>query len=274
MTNGTPANNTKDIINKLIEKLINGYNGLPSQINDNVLKTELKELIREAIESAARRNQILNIDNNKLNNILEKYGEIINEIRNKIRENRQEVDIRNKIEEIVSVLENIFNIQSQCNVDFRGSIRISDCSDDFGKVVGTLKGIPRSVRIDNRGDCSKVSNAFKNLTFLFDTCYNCEKAKRLGKALKAIRGALGNDDDKFKHFLNLLGYVLARSVNKYDFFLKQEWFLLLVRSVADVTKDRGKFIPVCPTKGDVAALYVYYYMLFGGSTGAGGGDGS
>jgi hypothetical protein len=122
----------------------------------------------------------------------------------------------------------------------------------FPELLQALK--ERSSQVKSGRECRKC-------IFLLDTCYNRDKAKRLEKALETLKDKLKDEDkgnsNNFKALLALLIASFTRMIEDEGYLLRAEWFPLLVRAASGALESNDKYFPVCPSKGDVAALLYY-----------------
>ncbi len=209
-------------------------------VNEETPKEILKEIAKDR-----------NLSEGQIRNIIDEYTNLIN-------------NLRGGTGDIKTIINNILR-QLGCSEITDEDIRGIGRGLDFPKIASALKQLSR-ILSDKCRNRESNKRRFGQIKFLFDTCYNEVKAERLKKALEKLESRLGSD--LFKKFLVLFAAVLARSAKDYDYFLRSEWFLLLVRAAAGAIDDRGKFIPVCSTKGDVAIIIVYIIVegkVFSGS---------
>lgn len=130
-------------------------------------------------------------------------------------------------------------------------VTINSCNESyFPQLLQSLKSKVNEYKNKLKRDCMP----------LVDTCYDNTKAERLKNALESIRSKIGNNDELFKKFLLLLAAVYAQSITNANDYWKYEWFISLIRAAARGSSNTS-YLPLCPSKGDIAAIF-YYYLCF------------
>lgn len=192
------------------------------------------------------------------------------------------------------VLQNICKCDSDVKVSFsEDPVKDVDNGSAFVRGIVRLKKISEEIKNKTKNKKCKEINKCKKILFMFDTCYNGSKAAKLEKALERLRwieepaekekskgqikegideeqgkenkGKERLRDDEFKAFLALLAAVYTKMIKNADYVLRAEWFPLLARTAAGATGsgNRNSYLPVCPSKGDVAAILYYLYGKIG-----------
>ena len=131
--------------------------------------------------------------------------------------------------------------------------------------LGLLKRVPQiagGLRGNRYGGCRLDSRR----VWLLDTCYDTGRVKDLIEGLRRIRSSIGGgsglcDGNDFKKFLLLTIAAYTASTKKPGDVWKIDWYISLVHAASD------KATPLCPSRGDVAAL-VYLAKLCGSSSGS------
>jgi len=118
-------------------------------------------------------------------------------------------------------------------------------------------------------NCEKTLRRVLKLP-LIDTCYGGKRAE----ALKNGLGELRKLDSGCVLVRLLLASYIGMLVGKDEVFERVEWIPLLLRAAARAQRSSNDvYIPVCPGRGDVAAV-AYYLALCCGSPAHGGSSGS
>ena len=134
----------------------------------------------------------------------------------------------------------------------------------FARVLVRLKDIGQRVRSQLKDRSVSCSNKrlCESILFLFDTCYGDVRAVQLSRALRELEERLGADLPKF---LVLLAAVYTKMIREPEYVLRAEWFPMLARAAAGAVGfgSRDSYLPVCPGKGDVAAILYYLYLKAG-----------
>ena len=150
----------------------------------------------------------------------------------------------------------ILEVASACKKSENASndtieVTINSCDGgNFPQLLQSLKSKVNEYKNKLKRDCMP----------LVDTCYDNTKAERLKNALESIKNKIGNNDELFKKFLLLLAAVYAQSITNANDYWKYEWFISLARAAARGDSNTS-YLPLCPSKGDIAALF-YYYLCF------------
>ncbi len=151
-------------------------------------------------------------------------------------------------------------------IEDNNKISINVCSN-CNYVIENARG--KDIRViakelkDRAGELRKrrdTCNDCKKLFFVFDTCYDESKAERLDKAFEELRRRLGEEEDEcgngFIKLLALLAAVYTEMIKDAKYVSKAEWFVSLLRAAAS-TSSSNVYLPLCPSRGDVAILLYY-----------------
>ena len=112
-----------------------------------------------------------------------------------------------------------------------------------------------------QNNCRRQQNC-RTISFLLDTCYDQNKASRLENALNLLGSNTfrGNNSDHLT-FLLLLISNYTEMIRDPRIVAELEWFPVLARAaVNNIARGQNTYLPLCPGKGDVAAL-LYYVRL-------------
>ncbi len=169
---------------------------------------------------------------------------------------------QNQVNQLCNILDSLVNnnlnqLTSFCNCNVSFNVNTSS----FGDFLESLKQGWRSIQNNNR--CRSSRNC-RTVSFLLDTCYDQNKATRLENALNSLRSsAFGNNNGTHLVFLLLLISSYTEMVRDPRIVAELEWFPVLARAAANTAasrNNRSSYLPLCPSKGDIAALL--YYIRF------------
>ena len=137
----------------------------------------------------------------------------------------------------------------------------ADCGEckAFAGLLASLKGTLSEIRKCMKGtrneelckDRCEGCGLSRWVDWVLDTCYDLNRAKELSKALDELKKKLGN---RFCGFLALLVSAYTAAIIKPSELWRIDWFISLAYAAS------GKVLPLCPSKGDVAALVYYAYL--------------
>ncbi len=106
-----------------------------------------------------------------------------------------------------------------------------------------------------REDKRKVNTA----RFLFDTCYDENRAGNLKDDIEKILNALSKENKC--SFMTLLATAYIGAASSFEVNRDIEWMLEFLRTFLLRKKDRNIEFTLCPSKGDAAAI-TYYAVLW------------
>ena len=128
-------------------------------------------------------------------------------------------------------------------------------TSSLSKFLQSLKNGWRAIQ--NNNACRRERNC-RTASFLLDTCYDKNKAEKLENALNKLKNhVFQNDDRTHLVFLLLLISSYTEMMQNSSIVAELEWFPILARAAANTIAEGEAYLPLCPSKGDVAALLYY-----------------
>ncbi len=161
---------------------------------------------------------------------------------------------------------------------------INVCGDDLEGVFKEIINLPWPPTVDKYPDTlSTIKNNFNHIKdkdvykdleekrkkkvdtslaisrFLFDTCYDKNRAANLKDDIEKILNAL-SDENKWS-FITLLATAYIGAASSFEVNRDVEWMLEFLRTFLLRKKDGNIEFTLCPSKGDAAAV-TYYAVLW------------
>jgi len=153
--------------------------------------------------------------------------------------------------------------------------RLNECptSPNYNNVINAIRNACQAAR-SSAGDRAftssllsnlkrltrdqNIRNTLRNVSWLLDTCYDDSRAERLLDALERIQSRLPDNRSRCGALL-MLAAAYCKMIKDPSSIERVEWYPYLLRGVA-LAGTRGRerpILPVCPGRGDLAALAYY-----------------